>query len=269
MMICKKTLSKLGFRGKDLFLLLFVTVLGALAIWSFYKWDQQIFSLLRKNPVDWDDNFWIESFTYLGKAWLPIWLALIWYVVKRNQRPVLIVLLALILTLLTVIPVKVATRRPRPREVIEMEQMKEQDPDLDSHTSFPSGDTAAICAVSIVIVYLAASFPRACFLLVVCTGVAMLRVTAMAHYVSDVFAGAAAGSLAGWAAIQIDKRWLVLERGRFELKSGTAVLAIVAIPISVFFSEGIHTLVVFVMAGGMLTVYLYLVTGSAGKLLGF
>jgi len=211
--------------------------------WSYFNLDQQVFSSLCQKPVNWDGNFWLKAFTYLGKAWLLIWLLLIRFLSTGRQRPVLIALLALIIISLTVIPLKIGVKRPRPYEVIKASQKVEEQHDLDGHTSFPSGDTAVACAVATVIISFT-TWPLACLLLAACAGIALLRVTAMAHYPSDVFAGAAIGSFAGWLAIQIDQRWLPLKTPRFNLNRGVATLAIVLIPLSFGLLEGFGKLLI-------------------------
>ncbi len=256
-MIYKKLISRLSLCSKDVFFLVLVLTFGLAAVWSYFNLDQKVFSLLCQKPVDWDENFWLKAFTYLGKVWLLIWLLLIWFLSTGRQRPVLIAFLALIITFLTVVPMKAAVRRPRPYEVIKTGQKVEEQRDLDGHKSFPSGDTAVVFAAAIVIISFA-TWPLACLLLAACAGIALLRVTAMAHYPSDVFAGAAMGSFAGWLAIQIDRRWLPLEPPRFNLNRTVAVLVIILIPLSFGLLEGFDELLILVETYGLLAVCIFL-----------
>jgi undecaprenyl-diphosphatase len=265
-MICKKLISKSGFCGKDVFFLVLTLILGLTAIWSYFNLDERIFLQLSQKPVNWDENFWLNAFTYLGKAWLLIWLLLIWFLSTARQRPVLIAFLGMVIIFLTIIPLKVSVKRPRPYEVIKAGGVMEGRQDLDDYTSFPSGDTAVAFAVATVIIFFVTR-PLACLLLAACTGIALLRVTVMAHYPSDVFAGAAIGSFAGWLAIQIDRRWLLLERPRFNLNRSVALLAVILIPLSFGLCEGIAKLLIFLETYGLLAVGIFFVS-KAGEQFG-
>jgi protein-S-isoprenylcysteine O-methyltransferase Ste14/membrane-associated phospholipid phosphatase len=237
--------------------------LGLIAAWSYFNLDQRIFSLLSQKPVNWDGNFWMKASTYLGKAWLLIWLLLIWFLLTGRQRPVLIAFLALIIISLAVIPLKVSVRRPRPREVITANQSVEEQHNLSSHGSFPSGDTAVAFAVAAVIMSFV-TWPFACLLLAVSAGVGLLRVTAMAHYPSDVFAGAGLGLLCGWLAMQIEKRWLPLRPGRFNLDRRLVILAIILIPLWFVLLKGVGRFLTFLETYGLLAICIFLAS-QAGK----
>jgi undecaprenyl-diphosphatase len=199
----------------------------------------------------------LKAFTYLGKTWVLVWLLIIWFHSTGRQQPVLIAFLALILISLTVIPLKVSVKRPRPYEVIKAGQKAQEQHDLDGHTSFPSGDAAAAFAVATVTISFV-SWPLACLVLAACAGIALIRVTSMAHYPSDVFAGAAIGSFAGWLAIQIDHRWLPLRPPRFNLNRGISTLAIILMPLSFGLFEGIDKLVIFLETYGLLAICILL-----------
>ena len=254
--------SKLNFSGRDVVILLFVAVSGLFAVWAYFNLDQRVFSSLRQKPLDWDDLFWLEPITFAGKTWLQIWLILIWFLFKKNKRPVLISFLALLVVLTTVMPLKFGVGRPRPYEIIKAEHNPNRKLELDNHTSFPSGDTASAFAIAAVVVSLA-TWPWACVLLAISSVVALLRVTAMAHYPSDVLAGAAIGVLAGWIAVQIDRRWLPLIPPRFDLKRNWAILAIIITPIIIAFSEGIDELPIFIESFCVLGIILYLLKKKA------
>jgi undecaprenyl-diphosphatase len=252
-----KLKSKPNFYLKDILLLLIVTALGLIALWTRHNFDQRVFSSLRQNPLDWDNLFWLRPITYAGKAWFQIWLILIWFVFKRNQRPVLIILLGLLLVFAMVVPLKVGVGRRRPYEIIKAEQNPDKQLELHNHNSFPSGDTAVVFAILAVIVSLS-TWSLVCVFLAISVVVALLRVTAMAHYPSDVLAGAAIGILAGWIAVQIDRRWLPLKPPRFDLKLSWAISAIIVIPIFIVFSEGLKTLPIFIFSFCVLGAILFL-----------
>ena len=113
-MIYNKLNSKFDFRLKHIIPLSVVAALGLIALWARFYLDQRTFSSLRQNPLDWDDLFWLKPVTYVGKAWLDIWLILLWFIFKRNQRPVLIALLGLLIVFTAVVPLKAIVGRPRP-----------------------------------------------------------------------------------------------------------------------------------------------------------
>jgi protein-S-isoprenylcysteine O-methyltransferase Ste14/membrane-associated phospholipid phosphatase len=256
-MIRKKLISRLNFCSKDVFFLGLTLTLGLIAVWSYFNLDQQVFPLLCQKPLNWGGTFWLKAFSCLGKAWLLIWLLLMWSLSTGRQKPVLVALLALIIISLVVIPLKVSVKRPRPREVIKTNSNIEGQYEPDYHLSFPSGDAASAFAVATVVISFV-TWPCACLLLAACAGVALLRVTAMAHNPSDVFAGAAIGSFAGWLAVQIDRRWLPLEPPRFNLTRGVTILAIILIPLLLGLSEGIGKLLIFSETYGLLAILLFL-----------
>jgi len=258
-MIYRKLVSKLRFRDKDVFFLVFILVIGLIALWSYFNLDQYVFSLLRQKPVNWSRIVWVKAFTYLGRAWLPIWLLLVWFLATGRQRPVLITFLALIIVALMVTSLKVGVRRPRPREVIKGPSWIEEQPYLSYHLSFPSGDAAvAFSAASVITSFV--TWPLACLLLAASTIVALLRVTAMAHYPSDVLAGAAIGIFAAWLAIQIERRYLAMRQPRFNLTRGMAIASIIIIPVAFRLPQGIDKFVMFLKTYGLLAVCITLST---------
>ncbi len=257
-MIYKRSTSRLNLSENDYIFAIFILILGLLAVWSYFNLDQRVFSLLCQKPLDWHKSFLLNAFTYLGKAWLPIWLLLIWFLSTGRQRPVLIAFLALIMVALTVTPLKYAVRRPRPYEIIRAQSGREEQLHSWSHLSFPSGDTAVVFAAATAMMSFV-TWPFACLLLAASTGIALLRVTSLYHYPSDVFAGAAIGFLTGWLAILIDKRWLSLERLRFILSRGVAILGIIIIPFVFILPKGIDKFVVFLETYGLLVILIFLI----------
>jgi len=156
-------------------------------------------------------------------------------------------------------PLKVGVRRPRPHEVIKGPSWQEEQPFLSYHLSFPSGDAAVAFSVASVIASFV-TWPLACLLLAAGTGIALLRVTTMAHYPSDVLAGAAIGVFAGWLAIQIERRYLQLQRPRFNLTRGMAIWGIIIIPVIFILPDGIDKFVIFLKTYGLLAVCILLTT---------
>jgi hypothetical protein len=138
-----------------------------------------------------------------------------------------------------------------------------QEKQLDSvhYLSFPSGDAAVAFAVATVIISFV-TWPLACLLLAASIGVALLRVTAMAHYPSDVLVGAAIGICAGWLSVQIERRRLLLVQPWFNLNHDIAILGIIAIPILLGLFEGFDKLAMFLKTYGLLVVCILLTIGA-------
>lgn len=268
-MIDKKATCKLKLRRSDLAILIAIVVLGLVAAFSYFFLDARIISSLCQGPNNWHNNYWVEAFKYLGKTWVPIWLLLLWFYVSGRLRPALIGLLALLLVAPTVNSVKIAVRRPRPRDVIEAQQQGQEINGLLHSWSFPSGDTASVFAVATALAAFVGWYLIPVFF-TIAAGVGFLRVAVLAHYPSDVFAGAAVGIFCGWLASQITQRWLSLESPRFNWCRGTAVWGIILIPLSIGLLEGLGQLLIFLKISGVLTAGIYLIAkaGIWSKCLG-
>lgn len=268
-MIDKKATCKLKLRRSDLAILIAIVVLGLVAAFSYFFLDARIISSLCQGPNNWHNNYWVEAFKYLGKTWVPIWLLLLWFYVSGRLRPALIGLLALLLVAPTVNSVKIVVRRPRPRDVIEAQQQGQEINGLLHSWSFPSGDTASVFAVATALVGFVGWYLIPVFF-TLAAGVGFLRVAVLAHYPSDVFAGAAVGIFCGWLASQITQRWLLLESPRFNWCRGAAVWGIILIPLSIGLLEGLDQLLIFLKISGVLTAGIYLIAkaGVWSKCLG-
>jgi membrane-associated phospholipid phosphatase len=213
-----------------------VLTLSALSLVSFLGFDRPAVSALARTDVNWDGGFWMHAFTRLGKAWLQIWLLLIWFWVShRRRREVLAGLLALILVGVTVGPLKVAVERPRPCVVLPTYAARSHT-GSGTHLSFPSGDTAAVFGVTTAILP-AFGWPLQLLSLGVCVAVGGLRVTGMAHYPSDVLAGAAIGLLAGWLATRLIDKWGHADRA-VPFENWLVVAGVVGIPATIGVTEG-------------------------------
>jgi len=249
---------KSGFRGKDIFFLVLAAIAGLIALWSYFYLDGRIFQSLSEQPNNWNRNFWLAAVAYLGKIWLPIWLMLVWFLATGKQKPVLIAFLALIMVGITVTPLKLLTNRPRPREVPRAGEV-EQVQYLHSHKSFPSGDTASAFAAATVITFFV-EWPVAFLLLAACAGVAFLRVTCMAHYPSDVFAGTAIGILVGSLAIQMERKGLSLKPPQAIWNRNVVISAIILLPLIFGISEGIDEFLIFLKTYGSLVIVVLLIS---------
>jgi undecaprenyl-diphosphatase len=181
-----------------------VILLLAAALFCYVSLDGPLLEQLASHPVDWHKITWVNAFRQIGKALVPLWLVLLWTVVTGRSRPLVLTAVALILTMLMVVPLKVATRRLRPSAVLAVrtQGISPQELRAAAKASFPSGDAATAFAVATAVACEAGwlAWP---LLYASAAGVAVLRVTGMNHFPSDACAGAAAGILAGCLALWI------------------------------------------------------------------
>ena len=238
-----------------------VIALGLAALLSYFLLDERVFFWLCRHPNKWQGNNWLEAFTLLGKGWVLTWLLLSWVWATGRPargRPALVAILALLLVFLTVSPLKVLVQRPRPADIVKVHSRAEDRSALIRSWSFPSGDTAAIFAVAAVL----APFVRrrwAITFFVLSSIIGLLRVAVLAHYPSDVFAGAATGMLDGWLASRIISRWPLPESGQFNWYRAIAAAGVILIPLSLGLLEGIEQLLIFLKTYGAMAAGIYLV----------
>ena len=147
---------------------------------------------------------WLLAIGELGRPLAPIFLLLLWAWAEKRPRLLLAGLLAMLLTLCAVLPIKSAVGRIRPDEN-SAEVQKE--PFYRRSYSFPSGDATLAFAVAVVA---ASAIPASArwipFLLAAMAG--MTRLMLLRHFASDVIAGAALGILCGYAALKISRSTL-------------------------------------------------------------
>jgi undecaprenyl-diphosphatase len=199
------------------------------------------------------------GFEYLGKGWVLVWLLLVWLVLTGQRRLVQSAFLALIVCTLAVNPLKVGVGRARPSDVkVESESKNNR---TGRHMSFPSGDTAVVFAVATTVLAFSRR-PLAVLLLGVCTGIGLLRIAGMAHYPSDVLAGAGIGCLCGWLAVQIGPRWVRWQIPQSDLSRRLAILGIVVIPIVFGLDEGIKNLPILLGTYGVSGILVLLAAGK-------
>jgi membrane-associated phospholipid phosphatase len=147
------------------------------------------------------------------------------------------------MALLIVTSLKHSVHRPRPRDVVNTTHTTEKQHKLTG-VSFPSGDTASIFAVTTVVAFFVSRRWTVLFL-TASAAVGLMRVAKMAHYPSDVFAGAGIGIFAGWLAIQLDRRWQQLKLPQFNLTRSIAIPAAIIIPLVIGISGGLDKLLFF------------------------
>jgi membrane-associated phospholipid phosphatase len=178
---------------------------GAVATFLIYLLlDEPVRQWLLLHPNTWHEHAWVNAFRQLGKAYIPIWLVLLWSCLTNRWRTTAVALMALLFVGVSVCPLKVLTSRRRPNDPALFAGYTAT---LDSHgawerrVSFPSGDTAAAFAVATVLIL---SIRRlwAVLFLAAAGAIGLLRITSLAHYPSDVFAGMMIGVLAAWWSVR-------------------------------------------------------------------
>jgi len=264
-MIDNKPTSSSRLHRNNLAVLIPILALGLAAAFSFLLLDERVFLSLRRHPIHWTSSDFIRAFIQLGKTWVPIWLLLLWFYATARLRPTLIALLALLLVAPTVLSFKSVVRRPRPRDVIKEDWREEYRKDLFRSWSFPSGDTASAFAVATALVPFV-SWYWVPVLFTAAAGVGFFRVAVLAHYPSDVCAGAAVGIFCGWLAMYIARRRLSSESLRFDWCRGAAVWCLVLIPVLIGLFEGLNQLLIFLKTYGLLTVGIYVIAKAYPRL---
>lgn len=257
-MIDKKPTSRRRLRKSDLAVLVPIVALSLAGVLSYFLLDERVFLSLCQQPSGWLSSKWLDALRQLGKTLVPIWLLLLWFYVTGRLRPTLIGLLALLLVAPTVNSLKIVVRRPRPRDVIKAQLERQEINGLLHSWSFPSGDTASVFAVATALAPFVGWYLMPVFF-ILAAGVGFLRAAVLAHYPSDVFAGAAAGIFCGWLAWQITQRWLSLESPRFNWFRGGAVWGVILIPLSIGLFEGLDQLLIFLKTSGLLIVGIYVI----------
>ena len=184
-----------------------ILLLAILGVICFGCVDTRLIQWVNRHKSAWANPFWIVSgFRQLGKAWGPIWLTLFWLTRSKKYEVACTALLSLLLSTLTVWPLKGLCLRPRPYAVLETQFMDSTQAFSHHNFSFPSGDTAtAFCFAGAIAAALSRSWPWILFMTAGLIGA--LRIMDLAHYPSDVCAGAAIGLASVWTARWLVKRW--------------------------------------------------------------
>jgi undecaprenyl-diphosphatase len=242
---------------------------GAVATFLIYLFlDEPVRQWLLAHPNTWHEHNWVNAFRQLGKAYVLIWLVLLWSCLTNRWRTTALTLMALLLVGLSVGPLKVLASRKRPPHAALVPGCAAA---VDAHlsrgqrASFPSGDTADAFAVAVVLA-LAIRRSWAVLFLAAAGTIGLLRVTAMAHYPSDVFAGMMIGILAGWWSIHSAARWFlentfeISGRGRILL----GALLVVLVPLLSPF-VGMEALLIFLRFYGAAAVGLLLLGMLAAR----
>jgi undecaprenyl-diphosphatase len=213
---------------------LVVVGIAATAV-SYLLFDQMVIQWFLDHPSTWHTNAWVDGFRQLGKAGVPIWLLTVWSCMTNRWRSTIVTVAAMILVGASVCPLKAIVRRSRPDMLPEAsQQLPPQDQTIpwQKRVSFPSGDAAVVFAAATT---LSLSLRRRWILpLFAAAGaIGVLRITVLAHYPSDVLAGAMIGVLCGVCAVRwVTPRWpldQVRVPGRWRLLAW--LLLVVVLPI--------------------------------------
>jgi len=243
-----------------------VLLFAAVLAWLFI--DERFFAWLSRHRPAWHSALWLEGLELLGKNILPIWLLLIWAIVSKRYRPVMVALLALLIVLAAVTPLKVLTDRQRPRNNAEIRILNHEPPQPQSEPgrSFPSGDTAGIFALAAALSPFFA-WPWVAVFFTAGAGVALMRVLDLAHYPSDVLAGAAVGIFCGLLARQLARQYLSSEPPKADrLFCLVVFFAVFLTPVSIIVFSDAGSALLFFETSGVLIAGGYL-AGKAPALL--
>jgi undecaprenyl-diphosphatase len=235
-----------------------IAVLCLASLVSYFLFDEFAFHWFRDNPVSWQNNVMIQAIRNFGRAWAPIWLLLNWVCATGKQRPAQAALLALLLVFLAVCTIKPLVQRPRPRDIIKLDSSVGDKNVITRSWAFPSGDAATVFAVAAAL----APFVRWYWTLIffsIAGFVGFMRVVLLAHYPSDVCAGAAIGIFSGALAVQITRRWLS-EPSRLNFNRSAYVIAAVLIPVLLGVFSGKDRLVFFLESYSAMVAGIYIVT---------
>jgi undecaprenyl-diphosphatase len=240
-----------------------IIVLGLAALVSYFLLDEHAFSWLHRHRSNWYKNNWLQAFILLGKAWVLIWLLLSWVLATGRQRPALVAILVLLLISPAVISLKGIVQRPRPADIVKVHSRAEDRNYVVRSWSFPSGDTAAVFAVATALAPFV-RWPWGLTFFTVASSIGILRLALLAHYPSDVCAGAAIGMLISWLASQITSKCRLPELSGFNWYRAIAAVGMIVIPLSLGLFEGINQLLTFLKTYGVLVLLIYIAAkGSA------
>jgi membrane-associated phospholipid phosphatase len=179
---------------------------------SYLLLDKPVSGWFLEHPNQWHQNAWVDSFRQLGKAYVPIWLLAIWSCLTDRWRPTIVTIVAMILVGLCVCPLKAMVQRARPGDALIAVAGSSSPAESLSwrrKVSFPSGDTAVVFAAAATLsLYWGRLWTPGLF--GVAAAIGLLRITALAHYPSDVAAGTLIGVLSGCGAMWGMARWWAL-----------------------------------------------------------
>lgn len=222
-------------------------VLLVLALVCFLLIDRPLLQFMDGHSTDFHTKPTINAFRQFGKAWVPLWLLLMWACLTPWRKAVTASLLAMVIVMPLLLPLKYTFNRLRPeKQLIKLHNPEATEAINAGSPSFPSGDTATVFAIAAALgafCPLTVSIPA--YLIAAAIGV--LRVVSLDHFPSDVCVGAAIGLFAGyWAARIIDQSPHVRINPPEQFKWKAVVLALViGMPLWISIFETSNPLIVF------------------------
>ena len=249
-----------GLKRIDKIICIAIAVLAFAAVLSYFFIDNKVCLWVSSQNTKYDNFAGSDLIKALGKVNIPLWLLFLFGYAKNNLRLVMSACLSVLMVLAVAGPLKIITKRERPREVYSQQNITDSHEEKSSshNQSFPSSDTAVVFAHAVVVTPLI-SLLSTPLIYVLAIGVGVLRILASAHYPSDVLAGAAIGILCGWLAIQLSRIWAL--ENKFSITEWWKLIVyagFMVIPVSTFFSGGIDNLIVFFFASAALAGLVYI-----------
>jgi membrane-associated phospholipid phosphatase len=214
------------------FIFVTISVFSILALYSLIYTDYHISEKIFNSHKNFEKMPGRNLIKAVGKCYVPLWLIFLWGFWKKRIEIILTGAISLLLVLAVVSPAKVIFNRERPEVYFESQSSNVKQPSyfyglhVPSSQSFPSGDTATVFAAVVAAAPFVSSFSFF-NLLLIASAVGCLRVLDLAHYPSDVFAGAAIGILCGWLGMVICEKWM--KRNKFPFGQGWRKIAAIGI----------------------------------------
>jgi len=254
-----KPIKKLFSKHKGLSVVIIaIASLSILSLLSYLIWDKDLLKWQRQNLPNLNKPLIIKGIVQLGKAWLLVWLLFCWALLTTCRKKALIALIALFLIMFIVFPLKATTNRLRPNKVSSNSTQLNNESYAFHCLSFPSGDTASVFAVAAAILPFI-GWPARTIAFALASLIGILRVVYFAHYLSDIFAGAAIGIIAGYLAYQLIASVPILSKFLLELVDRKIILAVVVlIPMIIAISKGLDDLFIFSIFYPPLVIIVYL-----------
>lgn len=222
-------------------------ILLVLGLVCFLLVDRPLLQFMDGNTSDFHTKPTVNAFRQFGKAWVPLWLLLMWAFLTPWRKAVTAALLGMVIVMPILFPLKYTVNRLRPeKQLIKLHNPEATEEINSGSPSFPSGDTATVFAV-------AAALGAFCPLTVsipaylIAAAIGLLRVVSLDHFPSDVCVGAALGLFAGyWAARIIEQSPHVRVNlpDSFKWKAVVLVLT-VGMPLWVALFEDSNPLIIF------------------------
>jgi len=207
-----------------------IAILGAASLVCYLTLDGPVLERLATRPIRWHKIWWVDAFRTMGKAEVPIWLVALFALVTRRTKPLVVTLIALLLSMVGVVPLKGVAQRLRPNALLQVREGTASPQTLraSARASFPSGDAStAFTMATVVAPYTSVAWWP--LLYTGATAIGILRVTSLNHFPSDVCAGAAIGILAGYVALRLCRSYPRLDLSKLGKGRGRGVLAAIVL----------------------------------------